>query len=179
MNFFQRFFGHLNTINRHRYQVIKNAFRAGIGWQGMRHDLSKYTPTEFWRGVRYYQGTRSPNDGEREAFGYSCAWMHHKGRNKHHYEYWTDYNPETRLISPVKMPTRYVVEMFCDRVAASKIYMRDSYTDSSPLEYYNKAKKIRSIHPETAQLIEKLLTMLAEKGEDYTFNYIRKMDKKD
>ena len=94
-NFFQRLAGHFCTITRHRHQVIKHCKKAGILWQGLRHDLSKYTPTEFIPGVKFYTGHRSPNEGEREVFGYSKAWMHHKGRNRHHFEYWVDYNIET------------------------------------------------------------------------------------
>lgn len=103
--------------------------------------------------------------------------MHHKGRNKHHFEYWTDYDPETKLMTPVKMPLKYVKEMFCDRVAASKIYMKENYNDGSPLDYFLKAKKTRAIHSDTSELIEKLLTMLKEKGEKKTFAYIRRLKK--
>lgn len=168
-------FLHFRTITRHRHKVIAHCCRAGIFWQGLRHDLSKYSPAEFIPGAKYYTGTRSPNEGEREDYGYSLAWMHHKGRNKHHFEYWTDYYPPTKLVQPVKMPLRYVVEMFCDRVAASKIYQGEKYTDDAPLEYFLKAKQRRVIHPETSDLIEKLLRMLAEKGENATFAYIRNM----
>ena len=122
--------GHFKTITRHRHQVIKHCKKAGILWQGLFHDLSKYSPSEFIVGAKFYQGTRSPNEMERKVFGYSRAWMHHKGRNKHHFEYWTDYNPETRMYGPVKMPIRYVKEMFCDRVAASKIYQGENYKNS-------------------------------------------------
>ena len=124
--------GHFKTITRHRHQVIKHCKKAGILWQGLFHDLSKYSPSEFVVGAKFYQGTRSPNEMERKVFGYSRAWMHHKGRNKHHFEYWTDYNPETRTYGPVKMPLRHVKEMFCDRVAASKIYQGEKYTDAHP-----------------------------------------------
>ncbi len=166
-------FGHFRTITRHRHKVMQHCFRAGIPWRGMLHDLSKYSPTEFIPGVKYYQGTRSPNEKERELFGYSLAWMHHKGRNRHHFEYWFDYNPETKLNEPVKMPLKFVIEMFCDRVAASKIYQGKSYTDRSPLEYFLRGKDRRRIHPETSQMIERLLTMLAEDGEKATFVYIK------
>ena len=172
-----KFWGHLKTITHHRHLVMRGCFRMGLIWQGLTHDLSKYSPTEFLAGVRYYQGDRSPNTAEREANGYSLAWMHHKGRNRHHFEYWTDYNPKTRLIEPVKMPLKYVAEMFCDRVAASKIYMKDKYDDGAPLAYFLRAKKTRAIHPETSDLLEKLLTMLRDKGEDYTFAYIRRLKK--
>ena len=178
MSRISNFFGHLGTVNRHRHEVIRNSFRCGILWQGLRHDLSKYSPSEFSKGVKYFQGNRSPNDAEREDYGFSYAWMHHKGRNKHHFEYWTDYDRVTRKLEPVKMPPRYVIEMFCDRVSASKVYMKESYTDASPLEYYSRAKKTRNIHPETAAEIEFLLEMLRDKGEEETFAYIRKIDKK-
>ena len=141
---------HFRTITKHRHKVIANCARAGILWQGLRHDLSKYSPTEFIPGARFFQGTRSPNEREREIYGCSLAWMHHKGRNRHHYEYWNDYNPKTKLMSPVKMPAEYLAEMFCDRVAASKIYQGDNYTINHPLEYYSRAKTTRFIHPETA-----------------------------
>lgn len=116
-----KFWGHLRTITKHRHKVIWHCFKAGIFRQGLMHDLSKYSPCEFFKGVRYYQGTRSPNEAEREDIGYSTAWIHHKGRNPHHFEYWTDYNLKTKQVEPVPMPRRYIIEMFCDRVAASKI----------------------------------------------------------
>ncbi len=164
---------HFRTITRHRHKVIANCFRAGIGWQGLFHDLSKYSPTEFWPGARYYQGTRSPNEIEREKYGYSPAWLHHKGRNRHHFEYWTDYNPAERRVMPVKMPLRYVAEMFCDRVAASKIYQGVAYTQTHPLEYYLRGKPRRVIHPQTAALLEEWLTCLAQEGEDAAFARVR------
>ena len=166
---------HFITITKHRHVVIKHCRKAGIFWQGLRHDLSKYTPTEFIPSAKYYTGTRSPNEGERELYGYSLAWIHHKGRYKHHFEYWTDYSPVSKVVEPVKMPMRYVAEMFCDRVAAGKIYNGDKYTDKSPIEYFMRAKGRRVIHPETSDLLEELLTMLAEKGEDYTFKHIREL----
>lgn len=165
--------GHFKTITKHRHQVIKHCAKAGIFWQGLRHDLSKYTPTEFVPGAKYYTGTKSPNVGEREDIGYSKAWLHHKGRNKHHFEYWVDYNIKTKKVEPVRMPYKYVVEMFCDRVAASKIYNGKSYTDRDPLEYFENGRANRFIHSQTSKEIEELLVMLAEKGEDETFKYIR------
>ena len=148
---------------------------AGIPLQGLKHDLSKYSPAEFIPGARFYQGTRSPNEGEREAYGYSSAWLHHKGRNRHHLEYWTDYSPVTKNLVAVKMPLKYVVEMFCDRVAASKTYKGKDYNDQCPLLYFQTRKTHVLIHPDTQRLLEKLLTMLADKGEKDTFRYIRKV----
>ena len=103
---------HFKTITKHRHKVIYHCAKAGILWQGLFHDLSKYTLTEFIPGAKYYIGTRSPNEIERETFGYSTAWIHHKGRNRHHFEYWTDISPKTHLYEPVNMPLRFVKEMF-------------------------------------------------------------------
>ncbi len=166
---------HLNTVNRHRLMVCKHCFKAGIYWRGLVHDLSKYSPEEFIPSAVRYQGTRSPNEAEREEYGYSKAWMHHKGRNKHHFEYWTDYNPKSRKMEPVKMPLTYVIEMFCDRVAAGKIYKGADYTDSSALEYFDQGKGRRFMDESTSKLLEMLLTMLSEKGEEYIFSYIRQL----
>ncbi len=171
------FFRHLKTITKHRHQVISHCFKIGIGFQGLRHDLSKYSPSEFLCGVKYYQGIRSPNEREREIFGYSSAWLHHKGRNKHHFEYWVDVNPATKHYEPVEMPLRYVAEMFCDRVAASKIYKGKSYSDSSSLEYFNQGKAATQMHPKTAEILRGWLVMLSEKGEKETFAFIKALIK--
>ncbi len=168
-----KFFSHLKTITKHRNAVIRHAFMAGIPLRGLLHDLSKYMPCEFMSGAKYYVGTRSPNEIEREKFGYSKAWLHHKGRNKHHFEYWCDYDPVTKVMRPVEMPKVYLIEMFCDRVAASKIYKGKEYKDSDPLLYFLKGVNTRQIHKNTSDQLEMLLTMLAEKGEKETFKYIR------
>ena len=171
-------FAHFRTITKHRHLVIFHCFKAGIGFQGLFHDLSKYNPREFIVGAKYYIGVKSPNEKERELYGYSKAWLHHKGRNRHHFEYWTDYNPVTKKLEPIEMPLRFVVEMFCDRVAASKVYQGKNYNQTHPLEYFVKAKARRFINQNTSDLLESWLTMLAEKGEDETFKYIKNYYKK-
>lgn len=147
-------------------------------WQGLRHDLSKYSPAEFIPGAKFYQGNRSPNERERELYGCSRAWMHHKGRNRHHYEYWTDYNPKSRRPEPVEMPLKYVIEMFCDRVAASKTYNGKTYTDTDPYTYFLRVKGKHRMHPNTEELLNTLLEMLRDEGEEKTFAYIRGLLKK-
>jgi hypothetical protein len=116
---------------------------------------------------------RSPNEREREVSGYSKAWLHHKGRNRHHFEYWTDYSMKTGKMIAVRMPDEYIYEMFCDRVAASKIYKKKDYNDRCPLEYYLRGKGTRFIDSYTEERLEFLLTLLAEKGEKAAFDYIR------
>ena len=170
-------FKHFNTITKHRHAVIKHCFRAGIGFQGLFHDLSKYSFVEFSKGAKFYQGTRSPNEKERETYGYSAAWLHHKGRNKHHFEYWNDVDPKTKLYAPVPMPINYLIEMFCDRVAASKIYKGNDYTDSHPYDYFVGGKAKFAMHKSTAEQLEKLLLILKDEGEDAAFNETKKMIK--
>ena len=176
-----KFFRHLRTVNRHRRQVRRNCFKAGLIWQGLTHDLSKYSAKEFWAGVKYYQGTRSPQAREREVLGYSAAWLHHKGRNKHHFEYWTDVNPAGETVF-VEMPPKYLAEMVCDRIAASKVYKGKSYTVDCPLNYYLSRKDKLAMHPETGKKLEYFLTLLSNKGEKTMFAelkaYVKQSEKK-
>lgn len=165
---------HFKTITKHRWLVQNGCFRVGLIWQGLTHDLSKYAPAEFWNGARYYQGNRSPNTAEREIKGYSEAWMHHKGRNRHHYEYWTDMNRQTRNYESVPMPRKYLVEMVMDRRAACKVYQGKDYKPSSALDYFMKSRERELMHPQTSRELEYVLTMLRDKGEKETFYYLRK-----
>lgn len=175
MPFMGKFWGHLRTVMRHKRLVAKGCFQVGLYRQGILHDMSKFSPTEFFAGVRYFQGNRSPNTAEREAKGYSAAWLHHKGRNKHHYEYWTDYSAHgvPGEMSPVPMPDRYIAEMIMDRIAASRVYKGADYTDACPLEYYYQGTQNAPIHPQTREKLLKYLEMLAANGQEYTFARIR------
>ena len=164
---------HFCTINAHRWRVMQGCFRIGLYRQGLTHDLSKYSPREFWTGARYYQGIRSPNAAEREDKGYSEAWMHHKGRNRHHYEYWTDMNPQTHHYEPVMMPRRYLAEMVMDRRAACMTYQGKNYHPGAELEYLEKSKERLLMHPETLRQLEYILTMLKDRGEMETFRFLR------
>lgn len=164
---------HFCTVTRHRRLVRKGCFRVGLYWQGLTHDLSKFAPVEFLVGAKYYQGNRSPNGAERLEKGYSEAWMHHKGRNKHHFEYWNDMNLKTRRYESVPMPRRYIAESVMDRIAASKVYLGKDYTDSAALNYLTRSHDPQLMHPESFRQMKFLLTMLAEKGENQTFSYIK------
>ena len=173
---------HFCTINHHKILVMRGCFQVGLIRQGLLHDLSKYSPTEFIVGCKYYQGNMSPNNAEREAVGYSSAWLHHKGRNKHHLEDWIDYGipdkegphkGEHKGLCGMKMPVNYVVEMYIDRVAASKNYQKEKYRDDSALAYYMNGRQFHVLHDDTRALLELLLEMLAIKGEKATNRFIR------
>ena len=167
------YFKHFITITKHHHQVFIHCCKAGIPFQGILHDLSKYSPAEFIPGGKYYQGFRSPNEAEREATGYSSAWIHHKGRNKHHFEFWYDYEMATKKIVPMDMPDCYIKEMFCDRIAASKTYNKENYTQESPLLYLTKSSAHEKMTETTYKKLLYLLKMLAEKGEKETLRFIR------
>ena len=170
-----KWLGHFKTITAHKRLVRKYCFKIGLYKQGMLHDLSKYSPKEFLVGAKYFCGYRSPNELERLETGVSSAWLHHNGRNKHHLEYWIDYDPDLNYrMGGMEMPANYVAEMFCDRVAASKIYQKEKYTDASPWEYYAASADHYIIHPKTKELLERLLLMLRDKVEEETFAYIRR-----
>lgn len=170
---------HFLTITKHKVLVMKGCFRIGLYKQGLLHDMSKYCPEEFLTGVKYYQGTRSPNAAEREELGYSKAWLHHKGRNKHHYEYWIDVSPrkEEGLVGN-KMPLKYVAEMMMDRIAACKVYKGKDYTDSAAWEYYSLTSRYMTIHSETRKLLEEFLLLLKNQGEEKLYQHIKILLKK-
>ena len=170
--------GHLKTVAHHKALVFDLARRAGIAGQGVVHDLSKLSPTEFLVGVEYFQGDRSPNAAERHDKGCSEAWMHHKGNNRHHYEYWTDMRDGgDGTLYGVPMPTRYLVEMMCDRIAACKVYKKNAYTDSAPLEYFQSELAVGNLpmHPDSAAFLYTLLSLVAQMGEDDALRYVREV----
>lgn len=152
-----KYIKHFITITKHIYYVRKFCFKCGFYKRGLLHDLSKYSPTEFFSSARYFQGTSSPIDAEKKDKGYSLAWQHHKGHNPHHWEYWID-NLGTYKNIPIKIPYEYVIEMICDWLGAGIVYSKQvvDYDKpySEPVEYYNKCKKERIFHPETQKLIE-------------------------
>ena len=169
-----KFFGHLKTILKHRRLVCKFCFKCGLYRQGLAHDLSKFSPTEFITGVKYFTGKCSPNELERSEKGYSAAWLHHKGRNRHHWEYWFDIK-KGEGYKPIEMPLNYAAEMCCDRIAACRVYHGKDYKQGDALEYYLKGGiAAKSMHPNTAKKLTEWLESVRDKGEEETFRQIKK-----
>ena len=162
---------HTETIVTHIGIVKDLCYQMGIPELGDSHDLSKFSPEEF-EIYKYADGKRSPHDNARDKLGYSPSWVHHKARNPHHWEYWTDFNSATPnddgtftiICKCVKMPYDRVIEMFCDFVGASKTYNKETFSLKAPLDYWNKnCEGKRAMHPDSEKLIKKLLTTLSEK----------------
>ncbi|MBQ8136077.1 MAG: catalase [Clostridia bacterium] len=174
---FKAFFGHLRVVFHHKRLVRRLCFRAGLYRQGLLHDLSKFSPTEFIPSVRYYQGGKaSPIRGERKAKGYSACWLHHKGRNKHHFEYWMDYAQGSPLrLEGIKMPPKYLCEMALDRIAASMTYNEGTYDRGMPLDYTLKHNPVQVMHPDTARELEHIYRILKAEGEDAMFARLKEI----
>ena len=167
------FFGHLKTVNHHRRLVRRFCFKCGLIKQGLTHDLSKYSRVEFLNGAKYYTGNHSPIRDERIDKGYSEAWLHHKGRNKHHHEYWMDFNLEDRSYGPIEMPERYIAESFCDRLAATMTYHGKEFKPIMVKEYAVNKDRCPFHQTSKAKLMF-LIDLYLEKGEKEVFSYIKK-----
>lgn len=173
ISYFKRFFGHLSTINHHKSLVTSMCFKCGMYKQGLLHDLSKYSFQEFFPSVKYFQGNRSPITYEKELIGYSTCWLHHKGRNKHHWEYWID-RKQYEVVN-IQMPFNYMLESVLDKIAASKTYQKSNYTESYPYEFFINSYEIKVMNKETSRQIEYLLKYLKENGEDKTIKYVKQL----
>ncbi len=173
-SFLFRLWGHFKTITSHKLLVTKYCFKIGLYKQGIKHDLSKYMPIEFCAGVKYYLGDRSPIDKEKEIHGYSMGWLHHKGANPHHWEYWVDVDKVTRQITVHPMAFNYIAESICDRVSACRIYQKEKYTQASAYNYFVNGMDRPLMHPDTAQVYMKYLEMIKDRGEEEAFRVLKK-----
>lgn len=137
---------------KHKWYVMLECFKVGLYRQGIVHDLSKFSPTEFLPSAKYFQGTKSPTEKERIEKWYSEAWLHHKGRNKHHHHYWIDIDRGN--IIPVEMPEKYVLELCCDFIGAGKSYNAKGFNQKEPIKYFKENVDKTYIHPNTVKSIE-------------------------
>lgn len=167
----KNFFRHLHTVNHHRFLVCKLCFKLGLYKQGLTHDLSKYSPAEFLTSVKYYRGDKSPIMGEYLEKGYSEIWLHHKGRNRHHWEYWIVFLKDE--IVTLEMPEKYIKEMVCDRIAACMVYEKEKYHRSSALEFLENSKEKHKMPPHTYEKLRHYLTIVAENDLDTAMKIIR------
>ena len=158
---------HTILVAKHRWIVFKLCCKVGIPFRGLIHDLSKYSITEFWESVKYYQGNRSPIPICRREKGYSAAWLHHKGRNRHHFEYWVDFRAEG--FAPV-IPYKYVAETACDKMAASIVYNGKNWTNSSAYDYWMRDLGEKEIvNPKVKNFFDELFYQVKEQGLDKTY----------
>lgn len=155
--------GHFMVITRHKWVVFKLCCKVGQPWRGLVHDLSKYSPTEFWEGVKYFNGKHSPITDAKKDKGYSQAWLHHKGRNKHHTDYWVDLSAPDK--TPI-IPYPYVAEMLCDKLAAGLIYKGKEWTKEYELDYWLNERDKTLVNDQVEALITEFLTQVSKDGID-------------
>lgn len=152
---------HFKLITKHKWYVFKNCMKAGLFWQGLTHDLSKYSPVEFFESVKYFSGKRSPIDDCKLDKGYSMAWQHHKGRNPHHYEYWVDNFDNGG--TPLQMPFKYALELVCDYLAAGQAYNKKNFSYLGEYEWWlEKKNKELLMHPQTIHFVDEMLKTMAK-----------------
>lgn len=159
---------HFILITHHKWIVFKLCCKIGEPWRGFLHDFSKYSPTEFGESIKYYVGDHSPITEAKKDKGYSEAWLHHKGRNKHHTEYWID---ELAPDSTPIMPYKYAAEMICDKLAAGMVYKGKEWTKEYELEYWNNREKDKlRINKDINRFVTEILEQVAEYGIDKVLN---------
>lgn len=158
-----KFIGHLKTVLTHKKNVAHYCFMCGLYWQGIMHDMSKFSPVEFWESVKYYQGTRSPIDACKEDKGYSMAWFHHRGRNKHHWEFWVD--DFMKGMVPKKMPFKYALEMVCDYLGAGRAYAGKNFTIEKEYNWWLSKRADAVMHEDTKKLADFLLTEMLRRND--------------
>jgi len=174
-SFFERFFGHLGTVIKHKRNVRRACFKMGLIWQGIFHDMSKFSLVEFIPSVKYYSGTFSPNAAARVLTGVSNSWLHHKGRNKHHFEYWIDYSSREPYIVGCRMPLKYVAEMVADRYAACVAYNGKNYSRGDAWKYYERGASHLNIDDDTRAVLEAALIKMRDEGEEEAFRFMKKL----
>ena len=172
-----KFFKHLKLITKHRHKVFVLCCKCGLFWRGLVHDLSKYSKTEFWQGVKYFNGHRSPISICREQNGFSKAWIHHKNKNKHHIDYWYDRENEVQM----NMPYKYAVECVCDKIAATKCYNGKAYKPEMVLAHWQKWGCFAQTNQNMKNFFTKVFTDLKDKGEKFVLNkkYLKKIYKEE
>lgn len=163
MNYFNKLRNHLKTIRKHRKYVRQYCFAAGLHWQGIVHDLSKYSPIEFFESARYYTGSISPINVCKAEVGYSLGWFHHRGRNKHHWEYWVD-NFEKGMTAAL-MPYKYALEMVCDFLGAGKAYQKEHFSYEQEYGWWCEKRKVAIIHPAITMFVEGILSQCYASGD--------------
>lgn len=162
------FFRHLKTVIVHKTCVARYCFLCGLYLQGIMHDMSKFSPVEFFESVKYYQGTSSPIDACKADKGYSNAWFHHRGRNKHHWEYWVDDFQKGMI--PKKMPFKYMLEMICDYLGAGRAYMGKNFTIKSEYKWWLEKRKTVVMYADTLATVDKIFQQMALYGIEYVLS---------
>jgi hypothetical protein len=146
----KKYFNYFKTICIHKWYVFVECCKLGIFWQGIIHDLSKFSLYEFILSAQYY------HDGKNDT-AYQEAWLHHKGHNKHHWEYWVDWDSFTGDYILIHIPSKYLKEICADMIGASKAYNKGKYNKKEPLIYFKNNCQGWKIKTEDREFIANML----------------------
>lgn len=138
----------LRRVIIHKFWVAYYCFQLGLYWQGITHDFSKFSLTEIKGALKYWNDSKSSLAYEKELNGYSATFLHHRGRNPHHYEYWIHSLDEGGV--PAEMPRKYVLELICDYLAACRTYGGDPRKE---IDWWLKVSPKMKMHPKTKEYI--------------------------
>ncbi len=163
-----KYFKYLQYLIKHKYYVGVECFKRGLYWQGLAHDLSKFSPDEFIPYANYFYGNGDNLLKFRDKTGYykpydtgdkkfDFAWFLHQKRNKHHWQFWVLPTDDATL-KVLEIPLRYKTEMVCDWIGASKAQGFFSPWETPMLEtqkWYKANKDKMQFAPETRKWIER------------------------
>ena len=161
-------FNHLKKIFIHKWWVFYYCCKLRIPWQGIMHDISKFSWTELKESIKYYQGDKSPIPIAKKENGYSEAWQHHKGRNKHHFEYWIDFTDKDIKIIP--MPYKYVLELIADYLGAFRAYNGYMNFEEEYQWWLKKSEQIEFMNPATKSFITQIFRYIHYNNDN--INYV-------
>lgn len=144
------YFEYIKYILKHKYYVGVECFKRGLYWQGLIHDLSKFSSKEFVAYMNMY--TRPKITGikvtQRVKIDFNKAWLNHIHNNPHHWEYWVLDG------EPLDMPDKYIKEMVCDWVGAGMAI----HGEPNPNKWYKLNESAIILTAATKAKVEFLLT---------------------
>ena len=157
---------YLAYVLRHKRFVFKACFEYGLVWRGIKHDWTKFLPSEWFPYVEYFYGEKRPDlttgynhqlHQDDTAFNY--AWNHHQKANSHHWQYYVlNYDDGRTMV--LQMPLLDMMEMVSDWRGAG---MAQGYPKT--WEWYEKNKDKMQLHPVTRAWVEAQINKLHEDYE--------------
>lgn len=148
---------YLAYVLRHKWFVFLAAWRLGVPWLGLVHDLSKFRPSEWRPYVAFFHGKKAkprrdstgyykPTDTGDAAFDF--AWLLHQKRNRHHWQWWV-LPDDGGGLKVLPIPDRYRREMLADWRGAGR-----AQGTPDTLKWWLANNHKMRLHPETRAWLE-------------------------
>jgi hypothetical protein len=157
----KQYFDYIKYLTRHRFFVMTACFKHGLIWRGLKHDMSKYHPKEFFAYAnKFFREDKEKI--ERDETGYypptkikevafQKAWNHHVRKNDHHWQFWINIDDKgsDSFLLELEMPKQAVKEMICDWIGARKAQRNTTPTRT----WFELHKDKMYLHSNTKKLI--------------------------